>query len=132
MIFIDSNIPMYLIGAAHPHKSDARRLLERFVADKTPMVTDVEVFQEILHRYTAINRPEHIRPAFDVLMGLTEEVLSIERSDVERARDLILGKRKMSARDAIHVAVMERHAIKRVMSFDSDFDNIPGLTRIHS
>jgi len=131
MIFIDSNIPMYLIGAAHPHKSDARRLLERYVAEKTPLVTDVEVFQEILHRYTAIDRREHIRPSFDVLLGLVEDVLSIERSDVERARDLVLGKRKLSARDAIHVAVMERHAIKRVMSFDADFDNIPGLTRIH-
>ena len=50
MIFIDSNVPMYLVGAHHPHKSDARRLLERFVAEKTPMVTDSEDLQEILHR----------------------------------------------------------------------------------
>ena len=28
MIFIDSNIPMYLVGAPHPHKADARRWLE--------------------------------------------------------------------------------------------------------
>lgn len=29
MIFVDSNIPMYLVGKAHPHKLDAQRLLER-------------------------------------------------------------------------------------------------------
>ena len=63
MIFVDSNIPMYLVGASHPHKDDARRLLERFVAERTPLVTDAEVFQEILHRYVAIDRRDAIKPS---------------------------------------------------------------------
>ena len=131
MILVDSNIPMYLIGAPHAHKSDARRLLERFVAEKTPLVTDAEVFQEILHRYVAIDRREAIRPAFNALLAIVDTVYSIELSDVERARDLVLAKRKLSARDAIHVAVMEREAIKRIMSFDTDFDSVSGITRIY-
>ena len=131
MIFVDSNIPMYLVGAPHPHKSDARRLLERFVAEKTPLVTDAEVLQEILHRYTAINRRQDIRPAFEALLAVVEGVYSIERADVESARDLVLGKRKMSGRDALHVAVMERNGVKRIMSFDADFDGVPTLTRIY-
>jgi|ERR1051325_1799027 predicted nucleic acid-binding protein len=131
MIFIDSNIPMYLVGAAHPHKSDARRLLERFVAEKTALVTDVEVLQEILHRYVAIDRREAIRAAFDALLPLVDAVYSIELSDAERARDLVIGKRKLSARDALHVAVMERNRINRIMSFDSGFDGVPGIDRIH-
>ena len=53
MILIDSNIPMYLVGADHPHKIDAQRLLERCIADRVRLVTDVEVLQEILHRYIA-------------------------------------------------------------------------------
>ena len=130
MIFVDSNIPMYLVGAPHPHKDDARRLLERFIAERTPLVTDAEVFQEILHRYTAINRRDAIKPSFTVLLDLVDEVLSIQLTDAERARDLVLGKRKLSARDAIHVAVMERNGIKRVLSFDHGFDGVPGLTRI--
>jgi uncharacterized protein len=32
LIFIDSNIPMYLIGTAHPHKAEAQILLERLIA----------------------------------------------------------------------------------------------------
>jgi hypothetical protein len=28
MILVDSNIPMVLVGAAHPHKTDAQRLPE--------------------------------------------------------------------------------------------------------
>jgi predicted nucleic acid-binding protein len=130
MIFVDSNIPMYLVGAPHPHKDDARRLLERFVAERSPLVTDAEVFQEILHRYVAIDRRDAIKPSFTVLLDLVDEVYPIQLSDVERARDLVLGKRKLSARDAIHIAVIERNGIKRILSFDSGFDGISGLIRI--
>jgi uncharacterized protein len=130
VIFIDSNIPMYLVGAPHPHKDVARRLLERFVAERTPLVTDVEVFQEILHRYVAIDRRDAIKPSFAALLELVDEVHSVQLSDAERARDLVLGKRKLSARDALHVAVMERNGINRILSFDVGFDSISSLTRI--
>jgi predicted nucleic acid-binding protein len=130
VIFIDSNIPMYLVGAPHPHKDVARRLLERFVAERTPLVTDVEVFQEILHRYVAIDRRDAIKPSFAALLELVDEVYSVQLSDAERARDLVLGKRKLSARDALHVAVMERNGINRILSFDVGFDSISSLTRI--
>ena len=130
MIFVDSNFPMYLVGAPHPHKDDARRLLERFVAERAQLVTDAEVFQEILHRYVAIDRRDAIKSSFTLLLNLVDEVYSIQLSDTERARDLVLSKRKLSARDAIHVAVMERNSVKRILSFDSGFDSLSGLTRI--
>ena len=34
MIFIDSNVPMYLVRASHPHKTDAQHLLERAIAER--------------------------------------------------------------------------------------------------
>ena len=70
MILVDSNVPMYLVGAAHPHKVDAQRLLERCIADGERLVTDAEVLQEILHRYVAIDRRDAIQPALDALMGV--------------------------------------------------------------
>src|SRR5262245_34063500 len=51
MILVDSNIPMYLVGAAHPNKDSARSALERAIVDGERLVTDAEVLQEILHRY---------------------------------------------------------------------------------
>ena len=77
MIFIDSNVPMYLVGAAHPHKVDAQLILEGLVAAKERLVCDAEVLQEILHRYVAIARREAIAPAFKVLLGVVDEVLPI-------------------------------------------------------
>jgi predicted nucleic acid-binding protein len=130
MIFVDSNIPMYLVGAAHPHKADAQRLLEAALAAGERLVTDAQVLQELLHRYVAINRREAIQPAFDVVLGVVDEVYAISSLDVERAKAIVLGHPGLSARDALHAAVMDREAIDRIMSFDIGFDSIPGLIRL--
>jgi predicted nucleic acid-binding protein len=132
MILVDSNVPMYLVGAPHPHKIDAQRLLERCITEHRRLVTDAEVFQEILHRYVAIGRREAIQPAFDALNGVVDEVLAIALEDVERAKEIVLGWSQLSARDAVHLAVMERHGITQILSFDLGFDQFPGITRIQS
>lgn len=130
MIFIDSNIPMYLVGAAHPNKDASRRLLEHHIARGDRLVTDAEVLQEILHRYQAIRRSDAIQPAFDALLGVVDDVFSIERMDVERAKTLMLGVAPLSARDAVHAAVMQRRGTSRVMSFDAGFDQLEWIERI--
>ena len=130
MILIDSNIPMYLVGASHPHKSDAQRWLEKLVSDRERLVTDAEVLQEILHRYVAIDRRDAIQPAFEALLGIVDQVLGIDPVAVERAKEIVLGHRHLSARDAVHLAVMEQHGIDRILTFDSGFDGFPGVTRL--
>jgi uncharacterized protein len=130
VILIDSNIPMYLVGAPHPHKVDAQRLLEKLVGDRERLVTDAEVLQEILHRYVAINRRDAIQPAFDALLGIADQVLAVDLATAERAKEIVMGHRQMSARDAVHLAVMEHHGIERILTFDSGFDGFPGITRL--
>jgi predicted nucleic acid-binding protein len=130
VILVDSNIPMYLVGAPHAHKSDARRLLEKVVSERQRLVTDAEVLQEILHRYVAIDRRDAIQPAFDALIGIVDQVLTVDRSIAERAKQIVLGYRQLSARDAVHIAVMEHNGIEQIMTFDSGFDSFPGITRL--
>jgi len=132
VIFVDSNIPMYLVGAEHPNKHAARRILERLIAGRERLVTDAEVIQEILHRYVAIRRRDAIAPCTDALLGLADEVFEIRPEDALRARDLLLtaAHAELGARDAIHVAVMERCGVTRIVSFDSGFDSVDGLERI--
>ena len=130
MILVDSNIPMYLVGAPHPHKSDAQRLLEKLVSDRQRLVTDAEVLQEILHRYVAINRRDAIQPAFDAILGIVDQVLPIDRAATERAKEIVLGHPRMSARDAVHLAIMEQHGIEQILTFDAGFDGVPGIKRL--
>lgn len=131
MIFVDSNVPMYLVGAAHPHKADARRSLEELISGGERLVTDAEVLQEILHRCVAIGRREAIEPAFEALLGVVDDVFAIEPRDVQRAKEVVLARSRLSARDAVHLAVMERCDVSRILSFDEGFDGQPGIFRLH-
>ena len=130
MIFVDSNIPMYLVGSAHPNKRAAQRRLEALISAGDALVTDAEVLQEILHRYHAIDRLDAIAPAFDALLDVVDEVLAVRMEDVVRAKDIVLGSSRLSSRDALHVAVMEAHGISSILTFDTGFDAYPGLERL--
>jgi uncharacterized protein len=130
LIFIDSNIPMYLIGADHPNKERTISVLQRLVRDETRLVTDAETFQEILHRYTAICRIEAIQMAYDALMGIVDEIFPIWSDEMILAKDLLLASSGVSARDAVHAAVMKNNNVEQIFSFDTDFDLFSFITRI--
>jgi predicted nucleic acid-binding protein len=130
VIFVDSNVPMYLIGDDQERRLAAQRILERLTGERKRLVTSSEVFQELLHRYGTGNRRDRIEPAFDTLRGLVEDVLAVEGADVFAAKDLIHAHPRLSARDAIHVAVMRRHEIREVVSFDLGFDAVSGIRRL--
>jgi predicted nucleic acid-binding protein len=121
---------MYLIGAAHPHKTDSQQLLERCISRNERLVTDAEVLQEILHRYVAIQRRDAIQAAFETLLAIVDEVFPITQKDLQRAKEIVLGSRALSARDALHLAVMEHNSVENILTFDRGFDGFPGVTRI--
>ncbi|MBA3436457.1 MAG: type II toxin-antitoxin system VapC family toxin [Thermoleophilaceae bacterium] len=130
MILVDSNIPMYLVGAPHPHKLDTHRLIDSALSAGERLVTDAEVLQEICHRYAAVGRLDMVQPAFDAILGVVDEVVAIDRGIAETAKDIVLRYASLSARDAVHLAVMRRHGIERIMTFDRGFDALPGVTRV--
>jgi hypothetical protein len=130
VILVDATIPMYLVGAASPNKDDARRLLEECIGRGERLVTDAETLQEILHRYRVVRRPGAIQPAFDALLGVVDEVFPVEPADVEGAKDLMLGLVPLTARVALHTAVMRRRGVTRVMSLDPEFDAVGWIERL--
>src|SRR5258708_3070380 len=121
---------MYLVGAPHPNKANAERLLEKLALERQRLVTDAEVLQEILHRYVSIDRRDAIQPAFDAILHVVDQVLPVDQAVVERAKQIVLGYRQLSARDAVHLAIMEQNGIEQILSFDSGFDAVPGITRL--
>lgn len=130
MVFIDSNVPMYVVGAAHPNKDRAIGLLADLSAQGERFVTDIEVYQEILHRYASIRRFDLIDDPFRALDEVVGEVLPFGVHEVRTARSLIAEVPNLSARDALHVAVMNAAGIERILSFDRVFDACPGIERL--
>jgi predicted nucleic acid-binding protein len=121
---------MYIVGDDDRHKVDAQRAVERLAGKGDRLVTSSEVFQEILHRYLSIARRDAIELAFETLRGIVDDVLAVEGADVFVAKDLIHAHLRLSARDALHVAVMRRHEITEIVSFDRGFDAVAGINRL--
>src|SRR5271168_909293 len=121
---------MYMVGGAHPHKTRTLSLLEELVNERQRLVTNAEVLQELIHRYASINRRDEMQSAFDALLRIVDEVFAVERATVERAKEIVLGHKGLSARDAVHLAVMEQHGIEQILTFDSGFDGFPGVKRL--
>ena len=131
MIFVDSNVPMYLVGAHHPNKTRAMELVDRLIRLGERLVTDVEVYQEILHRYTAIRRLDAIDPAFRSLDAIADDVLTFGMPEVRIARSIIGSVDGVSARDALHAAIMRSNRVTRILSFDRGFDAVPEIERLY-
>jgi len=130
VIFIDSNVPMYLVGAAHPNKDRTVAVLTRLAQSGQALVTDIEVYQEILHRYAVIGRLDAIDPTFASLDALVDDVLAFGAAEVRAARALLENVNGLSARDALHAAVMDSAGVTRIFSFDRGFDAVEGLQRL--
>ena len=121
---------MYLVGGPHPNKQRAKELLDECFDSDKRLVSDVEVLQEIMHRYVVIGRREAIQPAFDVLSGIVDEFFSLDAGILESAKNIVLST-ALTARDSLHVAVMRHHGIDQILTFDGDFDIVTDISRLH-
>ena len=121
---------MYLVGTPHPNKDRAAAAIIRLRGDSEEFVTSVEVYQEILHRYSSLGRLNFIDQAVSALDEIVYDVLSFGMAEIYAARDLIRSVNGITARDALHVAVMQRAGITRILSYDRGFDAVPGNRKV--
>ena len=128
MVFVDSNVVMYLVGAAHENRNRLVAYLRERPDD--PYVTSAEVYQELIHRYLAIDRRSAIADAFALLDALVEEVFPVRLADARRAHEISLAQMGLSGRDCLHLAVMEHRHIDSVLTMDRGFDLWPGTRRV--
>jgi predicted nucleic acid-binding protein len=54
-----------------------------------------------------------------------------EEKDLEQALGILKKFDKLSFCDALNLVIMERRKIKKILSFDSDFDRFPGIERVY-
>jgi hypothetical protein len=130
--FLDSNIFMYAAGRPHPLKAPCVAILRRVAGEQLDVVTNAEVLQEILYRYNAIGEAQrglHLaRLAVDQVGG---DVLPVTLADMQVAFELVARHgTEIRSRDAVHAASMRNNGLTRLISADSHFDAIEGITRV--
>jgi predicted nucleic acid-binding protein len=128
--FIDTNIIMYAVGASHPLKAPCAQILVDIGNQSIQAVTNVEVLQEILHRYTSLRRRLDAIDVARDLISLASEIHPITLTEIERALQIHAQYPALAARDSIHAATMYNHGLSYILSADAHFDGLPGITRI--
>ena len=63
-------------------------------------------------------------------MPYVDDIFPITVETAKSARDVALRSPALSARDAIHVAVVRQHDVEEIFSFDRVFDDVPGIRRL--
>ena len=130
MIFVDSNVPMYVAGRDHPLREPSRRFFERARTGEIEICTSTEVLQEILYRYAALKRRDLAATVYELFVQLCPVVFPVTLADTDRARTIIAENDRVTVRDAIHVAVMVNNSVNEIATFDRGFDAFDGVTRI--
>ena len=127
---MDSNIPMYVAGREHENRAPARSFLDRVRDRKVEAVTSTEVLQEILYRYSSLGRLDLASEVYDLVVEICPLVLDVTLADTDRARELLCSTAGISARNAVHAAVMLSHDIEWIATFDVGFDRVKGVRRL--
>jgi predicted nucleic acid-binding protein len=130
-VFLDANIPIYAAGRPHPLKDSATRIVLMAAEHPEAFVTDVEVVQEMLHRYLALRLWDGGRAAVEQFMALMDgRIESVTEADLNEVVHLADRHRDVAARDLLHAAVMSRLGVTQIVSADADFDRIEGIERL--
>jgi len=132
LMFVDANIFMYAAGKAHRYKQPCLKILDHIEFQKIQCVTNTEVIQELLHRYSEIGIPEKGIQLSHEILRLPISTLPISETDIGLALNLFekYHPRGIKSRDAIHAANMKFHNIIQIISADKHFDHFDFLSRI--
>jgi predicted nucleic acid-binding protein len=130
VIYVDSNVPMYLVGAEHPNKRRVIELTPQLLSAREELITSAETFQEIIHRYRSLHDREHLNAAYEALESMVSSVADVMKSDVDQTRSLSGDYPGLSSRDCLHLAVMRRVQCSTIWSFDTGFSAIGLIQRI--
>ena len=130
--FLDVNIAMYAAGAEHPLKAPCMAVLQMAVDGQIEIVIDAEIIQETLHRYGSLQRWEMAQEVSESLLTLASSVLPVGEAEMRRTLHLfeLYAPMGVRARDLLHVAVMQKNGLSRIISTDAHFDLIAGITRL--
>lgn len=124
MRLIDTNVIVYAVGKPHPIMEGASRILSAVAEGSLEANLDVETLQEILHLYSSRGERSKGFRTLENLLLLFPNPAPIGREEIEKARDLMVEHSFLSARDAIHAAVVITQDLEGIVTADKRHQKI--------
>ncbi len=127
-LFLDPSVLLLAVGGDHPLRPACRDVLAAGAEGRLRLHLSVEGGQEFLfHRLRRAGSERAIRE-FDQVERLVVWH-SFDLEVLRASRDLV-SRGHARGRDAVHAATALIAGFAAIVSSDSDFDGIPGLTRL--
>jgi predicted nucleic acid-binding protein len=132
LIFLDVNIPMYAAGKPHPYRQSCAWVMSEVASGRLSAAIDAEIVQEILYRFGSLKLWELAVAMASEVLNLIPVVLPVTQDDAMRSVALFerYAPTGISARDVVHVAVMQNNGLAEIISTDEHFDTIEGIKRL--
>ena len=130
MVFLDTNIFLYAAGAEHPLRLPCQRVLQMYGNGQLEATTSAEIVQEVLY---VLHRRGHVDAALHLsrqILDLFPHLLSVTRQEMLQACDVMAAYPNLPARDAVHIATMQRNKLSVMVSADCHFDGVESIQRV--
>ncbi len=133
MKFVDTNIFIRFFAADDEKKSEACfRLFQRVQKGEESIATTEAIVAEVVY---VLSSPSLYSLSHEEIAARLAPVLSLRglllrhKRTYLRALDLYAAHRFLDFEDALAVAHMERQHISEIVTYDRDFDRVPGVKR---
>jgi predicted nucleic acid-binding protein len=118
VIFLDTNVFIYAVGAPHPLREPSREFFIDHADGAADLVTSAEVLQELLHVYSRQSRWATLDAALRLATSVPT-IVAVTEADVLLARALVTDHPTLDARDLLHLACCRRHGITAIKTYDT-------------
>jgi predicted nucleic acid-binding protein len=134
MKFLDTNIFVRLLAADDEKKTDACfRLFQRIQRGEESVTTAEVIIAEVVY---VLSSPSLYHLSHEEIAARLAPILSLRSLQLRykrtylRALDLYATHPFLDFEDALAVVHMERQGISEIVTYDRDFDRLPGIKRI--
>ena len=130
MIVLDTTVLVYAKGADHELRESCRSLVAAIAAGKVDATTSVEVIQEFVHvRARRRGRADAASLGRDYV-DLLAPLLPISANELRTGLALFESVARLGAFDAVLAAAAIGSGAAALVSADSAFADVPGLTHV--
>lgn len=127
--FVDASVLLIAIGGPHAHRAIAQDFMRRADRGTGHLHASVEAVQELVFHRMRMEGRQH---AADAGVEASDTLVLHDFDRVVLARSLgLIRECSIRGRDAVHAATALLAGFEEIVSFDADFDAVPGLRRVH-
>lgn len=124
--FVDTDVIVYA-ATEGPYRTAAIDVLEAISEGRAHGLTSTAVIEEVWHIELS-GRVGVVEGLATRAYELFSPLLPVTDDTMRAALSLRIGR--LEANDRVHLALCHEHDISRIVTADSDFDQVPGVKRV--